>query len=546
MKKFYIFLLTLIFVLTGCTTTKEQDDIIILFTSDVHCAVNSNIGYSGIAAYKKSIESNNEHVTLVDLGDAIQGQLIGSVSKGEYIIDIMNYLEYDIATLGNHEFDYGMDQLAHLIDTFNGKYVGCNIDYTGKNQNKLENLQPFEIIKYGDVEVAYIGVTTPYTVSSTTPTFFIEDDEYVYDFYSGENGQRLINKVQTTINECRSMGADYIIGLTHLGSTEDDSPYSSKELIQGTTGFTAVLDGHAHVKISSDIVQDINGNDVLLGSVGTEMDAIGQLTITSNGNITLTHIDNYEKQDLETTNFIKSKLASFEKDFNTPFVTTNKKLSIYDENGIRIVRTRETGIGNLIADAYRYLGNTDIGFVQTGGIRADINEGDITYADVHKIHPYGNYLVTVEATGQEILDTLEISVQKVASEYQIDGVAYGENGSFLSVSGLKYDVDTTIPSPVILDENENLVKIEGPRKISNVKILQNGEYVDIDPNATYTVSSNDYIIKHGGCSNNLFMDNKIIINEGPYDYLVVVEYLKHLNGNLTQYSNIEGRMNIIK
>lgn len=544
MKKVYILILIFILILTGCSKNK-QEDIIVLFTSDVHCKVNENIGYDGLASYKNKIKSKNKNVTLVDLGDAIQGDLIGSISKGEYIIDIMNYIQYDLAVLGNHEFGFGMESTSNIINKFNGTYLSCNIDYTGNNTNPLNDLQPYKIISYDDIDVAYIGVTTPSTILSTNASYFMEDKEYVFDFYNGDEGKRLINKVQNTINECINKGADYVIGLTHLGSTEEDKPYSSRELISNTTGFDAILDGHAHVKISSEIIQDKNKEDVLLGSIGTAFDAIGQLIITQNGNISLTFIDDYNTKDTETTNYINSIISKFEGEFNKKIISINKSLSIYDENGIRMIRNREVPLGNLIADAYRFVGESDIAFVNSGGIKKGLTQGDISYADVYQVSPHGNCLVTLEATGQEIIDTLELSVIEVCKDYVLDGEAIGERGGFLHVSGLKFDVDTSIPTPVILDEYEDLLEIVGPRRVSNIKILQNGKYEDINPNKTYTVATIDYIAKHGGSSNNIFLDNKFIIENGPFDYQVLVEYIVDgIKGDLTSYSNTDGRINI--
>lgn len=545
MKKFLIILMSFAITIAGCTTNAKSKDIVILFTSDIHCSVNENIGYAGFNSYKKSKELTNEYVTLVDLGDAVQGKLIGSVSEGMNIIEIMNYLEYDLAVLGNHEFDYSVNQTKRFIDEFNGTYLTCNLKYTGENEDPFLDLKPYKIISYGEIDVAYIGVLTPTTIS-TTPSYFQENGKYVYDFYAGEQGKKFIDIVQENINECLSKGADYVVGLCHTGSTVDDEPYSSRSLIKGTTGFDVVFDGHSHVKINSETIKDKNGNDVLLGSVGENLEAFGELVIPSKGDISLKYIDNYENKDDDTTKFIDNIISKFEEEFNKPLVTINKSLSLYDENGIRMVRNREMPIGNLISDAYRFVGETDVGFFQGGGIRDGLYEGEVSYADLLNIHPYGNRLTTVKATGQEIIDSLEISTLSVYSEYVKDGEPYGENGGYLHVSGLKYDVDTSIPTPVILNEYEDFVEIKGPRKVSNVRILENDEYISIDPNKTYTVSTTDYIIKKAGCSNNLFLDNELIIDSGIYDYQVLAEYLTNwLKGDLTKYLSIEGRMNII-
>lgn len=140
-------------------TTKVQEDIVILFTNDVHCGIEKNIGYAGLVEYKELMEEKTPYITLVDCGDAIQGDTIGTVSKGEYLVDLMNEAEYDLAVLGNHEFDYGMDKLGDLIEKAEAKYLSCNISYTGSEENELAGVKAYEIITYGNTDVAFIGVT---------------------------------------------------------------------------------------------------------------------------------------------------------------------------------------------------------------------------------------------------------------------------------------------------------------------------------------------------------------------------------------------------
>ena len=187
-KKYIIGLLVLFLAVTvyavvsGNAKVQSQEDIIILFTNDVHCGIEENIGYAGLVQYKKWVEEKTPYVTLVDCGDAIQGEYIGMASNGEYIVDIMNEIGYDLAILGNHEFDYGMEQLEKLISKANAQYLSCNITYTGKNENALTKVKPYEIVEYGDTKIAYIGIATPETTTKATPTYFMEDGEFVYDF----------------------------------------------------------------------------------------------------------------------------------------------------------------------------------------------------------------------------------------------------------------------------------------------------------------------------------------------------------------------------
>lgn len=187
LKKGFSLLLCICLMLSLFVGCKKEDaqDIVVLYTNDIHCGFEDHIGYAGLAAYRNSVAKKTPYVTLVDLGDAIQGDVIGTVSKGEYIIDMMNEVGYDLAILGNHEFDYGIDRLRELIDQSEATYLGCNLTYTGSGENKLSAVKPYEILSYGNTDVAYIGVTTPETTTSSTPSYFQENGEFVYGFTGG-------------------------------------------------------------------------------------------------------------------------------------------------------------------------------------------------------------------------------------------------------------------------------------------------------------------------------------------------------------------------
>ena len=530
------------------TVTLKRDDIIILYTNDIHCGIEDHIGYAGLAEYKEALEEKTPYVTLVDCGDAIQGEFIGLVSEGSYIIDIMNEAEYDLAVLGNHEFDYGMEQLGALIDQSEAQYLGCNITYSGGGENVLSDVKPYEIIKYGPVKVGFIGVTTPGSISSSTPAHFMEDGEYVYDFANDEEGKELYDCVQGYVDECRVKGADYVILLTHLGDGEVFAPYSSVDLARATAGVDVILDGHAHSVISCQIEENKQGEEVLISSTGTKLSNIGQLVITANGNISTGLISDYEKKDEDMEAFLADIKATYEGELETVVAVAEPLLSCYSELGVRRVRNRETPIGNFCADAYRYVSGADIAFVNGGGIRADLPEGDITYADLFAVHPFGNTLCMVEATGQEILDCLEMCYRIVQQESEKDGQAIGEDGGFQQVSGIKFTVDTSIEPSVIVDEYEMFVSVEGTRRIKDVMVQnEQGEYEPLDADAVYTVASHNYLLKEGGSGCGMFADNMFVINEGMLDYQILETYMTEaLGGKIgEEYSQIEGRINIV-
>ncbi|MBD5443993.1 MAG: bifunctional metallophosphatase/5'-nucleotidase [Lachnospiraceae bacterium] len=537
---------TILFLLCGCgAKTGEANDIIILYTNDVHCAVDENTGYAGLAAYKKLMEEKTPYVTLVDCGDAIQGAVIGLVSKGEYPMQLMNRVGYDFAVLGNHEFDYGMDQLAAILDASGAQYLGCNIRYSGEGENALAEVKPYHIESYGDTDIAFIGVCTPESIVSSTPAYFMDEEgQFVYDFYGGGDGEDFYRQIQATVDECRNKGADYIVVLSHLGVDEDSAPFRSVDLIERTQGVDAVLDGHSHSVISCQIVKDKSGKEVPLSSTGTELAYIGQLTITQSGTIT-TGLISYSEKDEEMSGNIREIQENFEGDMKRMVGKSEIPLSISSETGIRMVRNRETGIGDFCADAYRMVSGADIAILNGGSIRAGIPAGDITCGDLIGVHPFGNSLCVVSTSGQEILDALEMANRAVQDEFSDGENAVGENGGFMQVSGITFTVDTSVDSSVVLDENDIFVSCGDVRRVKDVMVLQkDGSYASLDPEQTYTLASQNYLLKKGGDGLNMFMDNPLTIDDGLTDYMILENYIQNDLGGVigVEYEKPQGRI----
>lgn len=534
-------------LLGGCAQQEQAQDIIILYTNDVHCAVDAGIGYAGLAAYKAQLEEKTPYVTLVDCGDALQGDALGTVSQGEYLTQIMNQVGYDFAVLGNHEFDYGLEQLAALIEQSQAQYLGCNIRYTGSEENALAALEPYQIVSYGGIKVAFIGISTPESIAKSTPAYFMDDSgEFVYDFYGG-SGEELYTQVQQTVDNCLSAGADYVIALAHLGDDESSAPFRSTDLIAATNGIDVVLDGHSHSVISCDVIDNKDGDPVLLSSTGTGLANIGQLVITAGGNISTGLIGAYPDQDAPTAAFIQEIQGQYEAALSQVVGYSDVDLTTMSDSGIRLIRSRETNLGDFCADAYRVLGGADIALVNGGGIRADLAAGEITYGDIIAVHPYGNTLCVAEATGQEILDALEMASRSVMAAADDGENAIGENGGFLQVSGLRYTIDTSIDSTVEVDESGMFISCGENRRVQKVEILQDdGSYALIDPEQTYTVASHNYLIKQGGDGLNMFMDNTLVIDEGLLDYQVLITYMTdYLGGTVgADYTSAHARITV--
>ena len=545
-KKLLALTLVLMLLLAGCgsaapaetpapTPAEEtaylglDNDIVILYTNDVHCAVDDNLGYTGLATVKNALEAQGKHVVLVDNGDAVQGDTIGTLSNGEYIIDIMNEVGYDVATPGNHEFDYGMDQFFALTEQANFPYVSAN--FVDSDGNTV--LDPYVIKDVAGVKIAFVGISTPKTITTSTPKYFQDDNgNYIYAFQQDETGEKLYAAVQSAVDAARAEGAQFVIALAHLGIEEDCSPWTSSEVIVNTTGIDAVLDGHSHSMIQGEKVKNKDGAEVLLSSTETKLAYIGCLTIKDDGSMSTTLIsDNGMKE------FIGGIQEEFEELVNTVVASTDVDLIIKDPaSGERIVRVSETNLGDLCADAYRAMSGADVAIVNGGGVRADIPAGDITYGQIIAVHPFGNEMCVVECTGQEILDALELGCSKLPAE----------SGGFLQVSGMTYTVDLNVESTVKLDENGMFVSVEGERRVKDVTI--GGE--PLDPEKTYTLASHNYKLKDCGDGYSMFADNVFLQDSVMIDNQVLINYIVDVLGGTVgeEYADPygQGRITIIE
>ena len=545
-KKLLALTLVLMLLLAGCgsaapaetpapTPAEEtaylglDNDIVILYTNDVHCGVDDNLGYAGLATVKNALEAQGKHVVLVDNGDAVQGDTIGTLSNGEYIIDIMNEVGYDVATPGNHEFDYGMDQFFALTEQANFPYVSAH--FVDSDGNTV--LDPYVIKDVAGVKIAFVGISTPKTITTSTPKYFQDDNgNYIYSFQQDETGEKLYAAVQAAVDAARAEGAQFVIAMAHLGIEEDCSPWTSSEVIVNTTGIDAVLDGHSHSMIQGEKVKNKDGAEVLLSSTETKLAYIGCLTIKDDGSMSTTLISDNGMKD-----FIGGIQEEFEELVNTVVASTDVDLIIKDPaSGERIVRVTETNLGDLCADAYRAMSGADVAIVNGGGVRADIPAGDITYGQIIAVHPFGNEMCVVECTGQEILDALELGCSKLPAE----------SGGFLHVSGMTYTVDLNVESSVKLDENGMFVSVEGDRRVKDVTI--GGE--PLDPEKTYTLASHNYKLKDCGDGYSMFADNVFLQDSVMIDNQVLINYIVDVLGGTVgeEYADPygQGRITIIE
>ena len=514
--------------LNAVVFAKDSETIVILYENDVHCAVE---GYSKLAAMKNELKSEYEYVGVVSSGDFVQGGTIGAVSKGEYIVELMNLVGYDAIAPGNHEFDYTISRLTELYELSETKYISCNFAKISEEKTYFE---PYTIVSYGDVDIAYIGIITPETITSARPSQFRnENGEIIYTF----NESRLYELVQESIDEATEDGADYVIALSHIGYDESGELNDVTDVIENTDGLDVVLDAHSHSVIEEKIVKDKSGDDVLLTSTGTGFEHIGKLTITNGEfNTELIKTETYTKTDADVDAYIAEINESYAELGNRKIGESKVELITHNEEGTRLVRTAETNLGNLCSDALFFVTNADVSYVNGGGLRAPIKSGDMTFNDIYSVFPFNNRIVTAEITGQVLLDMLEMSM-----------ISYPqEDGAFPHMSGITFSVNKSIPSSIKVDENGFFTKVDGDYRVYDVKILdkESGNYKALELDKKYILAAADYYILNFGSGMSMFKDAKVVESEGMLDVEVLERYITdNLNGVIgEEYKDVVNRI----
>ena len=530
MKKLLLtFLLAVSIISTSCTRAngpEKEQDIVILYTNDVHCGVDENIGYAKVAAYKKQLLEQNPYVTLVDAGDAVQGDIIGALSKGEDIIGIMNMTGYDVAIPGNHEFDYGMKQFLRLSTLLDCGYIASNF----RDLKTGELVFPsYKIIKYGKKKVAYVSVTTPETLTQVSiSTFHDADGKQTYSFDWDAISQTLYQDVQTAIDQARKEGADHVILITHLGEKKNKrEEWTSNALVANIQGADLVIDGHTHSVIPALVVKDKTGKEVTITQTGTKLAHLGKATVHPSGEITVELLDTLDvAPDEKITNLIADIRKQHEEKLETPLGTVDFPLLAKNRDGSWIVRSKESNLADFVSDAFRAIYNADIGLINGGGLRTNIEPGTIRYRDALSVLPFGNQLCVVEVSGKTILDELEYGVRNLPAN----------SGGILHASGVTYTLDTSIPSSAQVDITGFFTGVAGPYRISDIKV--NGVPLDLDKK--YIVVGLDYFIKNNG-GGHIFAGAKLLPVETGTDCEALAEYIQKIDKIPSEYSDPKGQ-----
>lgn len=537
MKKLLSLFLVLALAFSLCVGVLAEEpagelagEIVILHTNDVHGAISS---YAKVAALKAEYEAKGAEVLLMDAGDYIQGEPYVSVSQGETAIRLMNYVGYDVATIGNHEFDYGYENLAELAAAAEFPIIAANVMYNGKTAFEANKVFELE----SGVKVGVFGLSTPETATKAHPgkikgvTFLSGDD---------------MNKAaQAQVDELTAAGCDYIICLGHLGIDDSSKGYRSVDLLEAVTGIDVFIDGHSHSSlddVKALVGEDCKVGDTLLTSTGTKLATVGAVVISEDGiSIESVDLEKYEGSDDVVEEAAQLVIDEVDAAYGEVFAKSEVELCGEKAPGNR---TEETNNGDLIADAILWQAKKDgslpvadenvIAITNGGGIRAAIAAGDITKKDVNTVLPFGNTVAYVTVKGSVLLEALE------ASTYCTPEAV----GAFPQVAGIKFSIDTN----KAYDQGEQYPgsTYYAPASINRVTIESiNGKA--FDPEATYVVVTNDFLAA-GGDTYYAFSVSTSVDTGIPMDEAVMSYITEELKGVVTaeKYGEPQGRITVLE
>lgn len=528
-----ILLASVITILTACSPkiynkTVAQQPIVILYDNDVHCTVD---GYPYMAALKKQMLAQTPNVLLTSAGDYVQGGSLGAASKGGYIVELMNAVGYDVVTLGNHEFDYGMPRLGELSKMLEADVVDCNLYDLRTGETIFE---PYRMYSFGDVDLAVVGVSTPYSFTSSLPSYFQDEEGNMlyslcaFNFY---------DVVQHTVDEAREAGAEYVIVIAHLGDDEVATEINSWELAARTSGIDAILDGHSHSTVPSRSLKNKAGKEVIVSSTGEYFNNVGCLTISPDGSLTTKLIprDSIGAPDSQVAAVVSKVQDEYSLLGKRPIGSSESDLVLAIGDMPRAVRLQETGLGDFCVDAIRDAMGTDIAIMGGGSVRAAIKKGQLTFNDIFTVFPFGNSVAVGEITGRQLVDVLEFSVYALPIEF----------GGFLQVSGLKFDVDLSVDSPVTTDSGMIFTGFSGEkRRISNVMVgTDERGYSPIDLDKSYTISGLSFLLKEHG-DGYAVLEGVEVSDTGVADIQVLEKYITETLGGVipARYAEPQGRI----
>lgn len=541
-----------------------REDIKILYTNDIHSYIANTtkdkegkevaaLRLNNIAGYYKKLKNDFKNVMLVDAGDEVQGAIYGAIDRGVDMINIMNNVGYDLACPGNHDFDYGMDAFKGFVQEANYPYISCNF----KESNGKNVLDAYKIFEIGGAKIGFVGISTPSTITTSTPTFFQNDNgEFIYTFDGQYKKEDLYNSVQETVDEIKNK-VDYVIALGHLGVGIDEQKLgiTSIDVINNTTGLDAFIDGHSHTLMEKKIVKSKDNKDVVLTQTGFYLESgFGVMDITKDGNINTTLVNNIEDKDDNVKNLEDALIDKVNNQLGQKIATLDKNLYIMTPGNDRqrIVRARETNMGNIASDSiYWYINESkkldcDIAFVNGGGLRTGIDAGDVTYLSCKSVMPFGNQICLIKTKGINIKNAIEMGVN-VVDGWDDEWNSPAENGGFIHAAGLKYDVDCNVPCHVKTDSSGMFVSVDGEYRVKNLMVYNKNtkEYEPLDDNKEYLLGGINYLLRNQGNGLTMFNDSELVLDYIDEDYTVFAKYfmafdntkINNQNSPLKGYTN---------
>ena len=550
-------------------------DIAILYTNDVHTYIDNPLSYDVIAAVKAELQKEYDYVLLVDAGDAIQGTAYGSMDKGETIIKLMNAAGYDLATLGNHEFDYGMEGTMNAIEWAEFPYTSCNFYHEEAGVKGEAVLEPYIMVECGADKVAFVGITTPESFTKSTPAYFQDENgNYIYGISGGDDGAALYADVQTAVDAAKAAGATKVIALGHLGDDPASQPWTSEETIANVSGLTAFIDGHSHSTVEGKEVAGKDGNPVLLTQTGEYFGAIGMMVLKADGTIA-TDLIGYEEilegqvdengeavldedgnqvmdvvgyklvselytgaewDSVEAVATIKNDwIAAIDEQLGTVIGSTSIVFDNYDGD-TRLVRSQETNTGDFCADALYFLFDdmgldVDVAIMNGGGVRNKAITGEISYKTAKQIHTFGNVACLQTITGQQLLDALEWGARDAGT---------AECGGFLQVAGITYKIDTAWPESTGKDDKGVWTGAPtGGYRVHDVQVYnkETGAYEPLDLAASYNLAGYNYTLRDLGDGFNMFSGAVNVLDYVMEDYMVLANYVQAFEGGVVEATN---------
>lgn len=524
------FLLSVLLLVALALPAVAQDEgpfsLTIMHTNDVHAeheaVFNGGGGAARQATVVSQIRDEVENSLLVDGGDRFTGTLFHIQWQGQDSAQIMNMIGYDAMTLGNHEFDNGDEVLATFIDALEFPVVTANVDFS-ESAELAGKVEPYVILEVGGEQVGVIGLVTPETeiLSSPGPDLVFEYD--------------LIDVTQSAVDELTEQGVDKIILLTHIGYEAD------LEVAQGVSGVDVVVGGHTNTFLSNTytgalgeyptVLESASGDPVLVVQASTRTQYLGRLDVEFDANGVLSSwegdailLSRYIAPDAEVADLVAG-LAEPIAELQAQPVGEAEVFLTGDRS---VCRVEECNLGNLIADAMRADTGAQIAFMNGGGIRASIDEGEITLGEVLTVQPFQNLLSTFQLSGADVIAALENGVSRLQLNDDGSVSRDGAEGRFLQVSGLRYTIDPTLEP--------------GSRIVSVEVMNEAGEYEPIDPEEVYSVASLNFV-RTGGDGFTVLEENAIDPYDfGDLDFEVTLDYIE---ANTPIAAEVEGRINYV-